>query len=37
MADRYQDAGVRLFISNAFKNDTETFELLAPDVMARFA
>jgi alkanesulfonate monooxygenase SsuD/methylene tetrahydromethanopterin reductase-like flavin-dependent oxidoreductase (luciferase family) len=32
----YQDAGVQLFISSAFRNDTETFEWLASDIMPRF-
>ncbi len=34
---RYQDAGVQLLISSAYKNDQETHELLAADVMPRFA
>lgn len=34
---RYQEAGVQLFISSAFKNDAETLELLAADVMPKFA
>ena len=34
---RYQDAGVQLFISSAYKNDAETLELLAADVMPKFA
>jgi F420-dependent oxidoreductase-like protein len=33
---RYQDAGVQLLISSAYKNDPETLELLAADVMPRF-
>jgi hypothetical protein len=33
---RYQDAGVKLLISSACKNDLETHELLAADVMPRF-
>jgi F420-dependent oxidoreductase-like protein len=33
---KYQDAGVQLLISSAYKNDTETLELLAADVMPRF-
>jgi F420-dependent oxidoreductase-like protein len=33
---RYQDAGVQLLISSAYKNDLETHELLAADVMPRF-
>ena len=34
---RYQDAGVQLFISSAYKNDAETLELLAADVMPGIA
>jgi F420-dependent oxidoreductase-like protein len=34
---RYRDAGVQLLISSAYKNDTETVELLAADVMPGFA
>ena len=34
---RYQDTGVQLFISSAYKNDLETLELFASDVMPRFA
>ena len=34
---RYRDAGVQLLISSAYKNDVETFELLAADVMPAFA
>lgn len=34
---RYQDAGVQLLISSAYKNDMETFELLAADVTPHFA
>jgi len=33
----YRDAGVQLFISSAWRNDRETFELLAADVMPHFA
>jgi F420-dependent oxidoreductase-like protein len=33
---RYQDAGVQLLISSAFKNDSETHVLLAEDVMPHF-
>jgi F420-dependent oxidoreductase-like protein len=33
---RYQDAGVHLLISSAYKNDAETLELLAADVMPGF-
>ena len=34
---QYGDAGVQLLISSAFRNDAETFELLASDVMPHFA
>jgi hypothetical protein len=34
---QYRDAGVQLFISSAFKNDPETHELLASDVIPHFA
>jgi alkanesulfonate monooxygenase SsuD/methylene tetrahydromethanopterin reductase-like flavin-dependent oxidoreductase (luciferase family) len=34
---RYQDAGVQLLISSAYKNDLETHELIASDVMPQFA
>jgi len=34
---RYQEAGVQLLISSAYRNDSETLELLAADVMPRFA
>jgi F420-dependent oxidoreductase-like protein len=33
---RYRDAGVQLLISSAYKNDVETLELLAADVMPAF-
>jgi alkanesulfonate monooxygenase SsuD/methylene tetrahydromethanopterin reductase-like flavin-dependent oxidoreductase (luciferase family) len=33
---RYQDAGVQLLISGVYRNDRETLELLAADVMPRF-
>lgn len=33
----YQRAGVQLLISSGFRNDAETFELLASDIMPRFA
>ena len=33
----YRDAGVQLLISSAYKNDRETLELLAADVMPHFA
>jgi len=36
LVGKYQDAGVQLLISSAFKNDSETLELLAADVMPRF-
>jgi alkanesulfonate monooxygenase SsuD/methylene tetrahydromethanopterin reductase-like flavin-dependent oxidoreductase (luciferase family) len=34
---QYAEAGVQLFISSAWKNDAETLELLASDVMPQFA
>ncbi|HLN08658.1 MAG TPA: LLM class flavin-dependent oxidoreductase, partial [Xanthobacteraceae bacterium] len=34
---QYRDAGVQLFISSAFKNDMETHELLASEIMPAFA
>jgi F420-dependent oxidoreductase-like protein len=34
---QYRDAGVQLVISSAYKNDSETHELLASDVIPRFA
>jgi len=34
---RYRDAGVQLLISSAFRNDAETFELVASDIMPHFA
>jgi alkanesulfonate monooxygenase SsuD/methylene tetrahydromethanopterin reductase-like flavin-dependent oxidoreductase (luciferase family) len=34
---QYRDAGVQLLISSAYKNDAETLELLAGDVMPAFA
>ena len=34
---RYRDAGVQLFISSAYKNDAETLDLLASDVIPHFA
>ena len=34
---KYRDAGVQLLISSSYKNDSETFELLAADVMPAFA
>lgn len=37
LAGRYRDAGVQLLISSSYKNDQETFELLAADVMPQFA
>jgi alkanesulfonate monooxygenase SsuD/methylene tetrahydromethanopterin reductase-like flavin-dependent oxidoreductase (luciferase family) len=36
LVGQYQDAGVQLLISSAYKNDLETHELLAADVMPRF-
>jgi F420-dependent oxidoreductase-like protein len=37
LVGQYRDAGVQLLISSAFKNDVETLELLAADVMPAFA
>jgi F420-dependent oxidoreductase-like protein len=37
LVGRYRDAGVQLLISSAYRNDTETLELLAADVMPGFA
>jgi F420-dependent oxidoreductase-like protein len=37
LVGRYRDAGVQLLISSAYKNDHETLELLAADVMPAFA
>jgi F420-dependent oxidoreductase-like protein len=37
LAGRYRDAGVQLLISSAYRNDQETFALLATDVMPHFA
>ena len=37
LVGRYRDAGVQLLVSSAYKNDTETLELLAADVMPAFA
>jgi F420-dependent oxidoreductase-like protein len=37
LVGQYQDAGVQLLISSAYKNDVETHELLASDIMPRFA
>jgi F420-dependent oxidoreductase-like protein len=34
---RYRDAGVQLFISSAYRNDAETLDLLASDVIPHFA
>jgi F420-dependent oxidoreductase-like protein len=34
---QYQDAGLQLFISSAYRNDAETHALLASDVMPHFA
>jgi F420-dependent oxidoreductase-like protein len=34
---QYRDAGVQLLISSAYRNDAETLELLADDVMPAFA
>jgi alkanesulfonate monooxygenase SsuD/methylene tetrahydromethanopterin reductase-like flavin-dependent oxidoreductase (luciferase family) len=37
LVGRYRDAGVQLLISSSYKNDAETLELLASDVMPAFA
>ncbi len=37
LVGRYRDAGVQLLISSAYKNDAETLEQLAADVMPKFA
>jgi alkanesulfonate monooxygenase SsuD/methylene tetrahydromethanopterin reductase-like flavin-dependent oxidoreductase (luciferase family) len=37
LVGRYRDAGVQLLISSTYKNDVETLELLASEVMPRFA
>lgn len=34
---KYRDAGVQLLISSAYKNDQETLELMAADVLPQFA
>jgi F420-dependent oxidoreductase-like protein len=36
LVGRYRDAGVQLLISSAYKNDVETLELLAGEVMPAF-
>jgi hypothetical protein len=37
LVGQYRDAGAQLFISSALKNDAETLELLATDIMPHFA
>ena len=37
LVGQYRHAGVQLFISSAFKNDAETQELLASEILPRFA
>jgi hypothetical protein len=37
LGGRYRDAGVQLFLGSIYKNDTETPELLATEVMPHFA
>ena len=37
LVGKYKDAGSQLLISSAWRNDAETLELLAADVMPRFA
>ena len=34
---RHQEVGIQLFIANIYKNDAETQELLATEVMPHFA
>jgi F420-dependent oxidoreductase-like protein len=36
LVGQYRDAGVQLLISSAFRNDAETFELVASDIMPHF-
>ena len=36
LVGRHRDAGVQLLISSAYKNDAETLELLAVEVMPKF-
>jgi F420-dependent oxidoreductase-like protein len=37
LVGRFKDAGVQMFICGAFKNDAETLDLLASDIMPHFA
>jgi F420-dependent oxidoreductase-like protein len=37
LAGQYQDAGVQMLIGSAFRNDAETLELIASDVIPHFA
>jgi F420-dependent oxidoreductase-like protein len=37
LVGQYRDAGAQLFISSALKNDAETLELLATDIIPHFA
>jgi F420-dependent oxidoreductase-like protein len=37
LVGQYRDAGVQLLISSAYRNDSETHELLAADIMPHFA
>jgi F420-dependent oxidoreductase-like protein len=37
LVGRYQDVGVQLFICSLYKNDPESLELLASDIMPHFA
>jgi len=37
LVGQYHDAGAQLLISSAYRNDAETHELLASDVMPHFA
>jgi alkanesulfonate monooxygenase SsuD/methylene tetrahydromethanopterin reductase-like flavin-dependent oxidoreductase (luciferase family) len=37
LAGQYRDAGVQMLIGTAFRNDAETLELIASDVIPHFA
>jgi alkanesulfonate monooxygenase SsuD/methylene tetrahydromethanopterin reductase-like flavin-dependent oxidoreductase (luciferase family) len=37
LVGQYRDAGAQLFITSAFKNDAETLEIFAADIMPHFA
>ena len=36
LVGRYQDAGTQMLIFSSYKNDVETMELFAEDVVTRF-